>query len=277
MALRTIDISGRDKVKGPSSDQPELRYVPIAQLVIDESYQRAVERQGWKNIERIARNFDWSRFSPLMVSTREDGLLAVIDGQHRAHAAALCGIKDVPALVSNLSATEQASAFTWINGTVTALTPNQIFRAALAAFEPWAVQCNAVVESAGCRLMPFNKSSSDRAPGEVFPVGTVRRFVEAGNEQYLAAVLRGVKDSVMSDDVRYYNSYGLSALVPAAVNSGVTRSAVIADFLSKHDLSSTASKVHRLLEMPEHRGKGFQKLFAESVQVLMQAHVRGAI
>lgn len=205
-----------------------------------------------------------------MVAKRDDGMFAVIDGQHCAHAAALCGAVVVPALISELTSQQQASAFTCVNGTVSALTPNQTFKAALTAFEPWAVQCDAAVSRADCEQMTYNKSSHQKKPGEVFPITLVRRIVEAGNAQYLVAVLQGVMQSPVADDIRYYNQHGLSVLVPAAIQTGVTRPEIISAFLTDHDLSDTEARVFRVLEQPEYRGKSFSAIFSKNVMVLMK-------
>ena len=271
MALHRVSIDGLVPVAGDVGPEPVLEFVAIADLVIDDAYQRSIEKRGLANIQKIAANFDWAKFSPLMVSRRSDGRCAIIDGQHRAHAAALRGIERVPALVSQLHPEQEASAFAWINGNVTALTGNQIYKAALAAFEPWAVQCNAVVESAGCRLMTFQASAAQKRPGQVYAIGAIRNFVEAGHARYLAAVLAGVRQSSVSDNVAYYNAYGLRALVPAAVACGVTEARVIEAFLDAHNLEDTAQRVHRIREQPGFAGKSFKSLFADSVVTLMRA------
>ncbi|MFG6604655.1 MULTISPECIES: DUF6551 family protein [unclassified Sulfitobacter] len=277
MTIRAIDITGREAVEGgPLGETPRLEFLPISSLVIDTSYQREIEGRGWSNINRIAKSFDWAKFSPIVASTRPDGRFAVIDGQHRVHAAALRGIAEVPALVSDLDTQQQAAAFSWINGSVTAMTPNQLFRAALAAFEPWAVQCDAVVSRAGCKLMQFNKNAASKKPGEIFCVGLVRKFVEAGVANSLWTVLRGISQSKRRDNIQYYNQFGLGSLVPAAAKAGVTQPDVISDFLDRNDLDKTAMQVRRLMDLPEHRGKSFSSLFNQSVLVLLKQHT-GAI
>ncbi|WP_211299478.1 DUF6551 family protein [Pukyongiella litopenaei] len=275
MSLRKVDVSGLEPVSGGVKGAfPLLDFVDIDALVIDGSYQRGIERRGRKNIQKIASQFDWSKFSPLVVSRRPGGQFAIIDGQHRAHAAALRGVIEVPALIVELDAQQEAAAFSEINGTVTALTPNQIYKAALAGFESWAVECDAVVAKAGCRLMPYNKNAASKAPGEVFCVTLVRKYVEAGNAPYLFAVLAGIKASFVADQVSYYNSFGLSALVPAATMNGVRKPEVIAGFLDNHDLGDTERRVRSLQDLPEHRGTSFKLLFSQSVQVLMKAYAQ---
>ena len=84
MTLRSIDLTHLIPVNGAVGDAPEIQYVRVTDLVIDDSYQRAIEKRGKRNIQHIAEHFDWAKFSPLMVSSRDDGKFAIIDGQHRA-------------------------------------------------------------------------------------------------------------------------------------------------------------------------------------------------
>jgi hypothetical protein len=65
-----------------------LQWLALDRLVIDDAYQRPLLPGTWKSIEKIAANFQWSRFSPVLVAPIAGGLFAVIDGQHRVHAAA---------------------------------------------------------------------------------------------------------------------------------------------------------------------------------------------
>jgi hypothetical protein len=276
MALRKIDIGGMEAVKTKVTGSPEIAFVQISDIVVDERYQRSIERTGLSNIQKIARNFDWAKFSPVMLSRRADAQYAIIDGQHRTHAAALCGVTHVPAVVSDLSIEQEAAAFSWINGAVTALSPNQIFKAALAAFEPWAVQCDAAVSRADCRLMPFNVSAQKKLPGQVFCIGTVRKYVDQGHAATVSNVLEAVGNSAVSGQVPYYNSYGLTALVPAAIEAGVTRSEAVTGFLDEHDLERVARNVRRIMELPEHKGKTFKAMFSASVTVLMKQHMAKA-
>ncbi len=277
MTLKRIDISGFDPVGTEVAGQPEVAFIAIDDLVIDDRYQREIEKRGRANVRKIAANFDWAKFSPLMVARRENGKFAIIDGQHRAHAAALCGIGTVPAMVSDLSLEQEAAAFSWINGSVTALTANKIFKAALVAYEPWAVNCDAVVRRADCQLMTYNANAASKKPGQVFCIGAVRRYVEGGSSAQLAAVLQGVRESHAVDDVRYYAAFGLNSLVPAARAAGVTNASVIAEFLNDHSLDDVARRVARIKDLPEHRGTSFSALLASSVTVMLKAHVAGKI
>lgn len=273
MAMRKISVDGFEPVDRVVVGLPDLEFVRIADLVIDDRYQRQIETRGKKNVRKIADNFEWAKFSPLMVARRDGGRFAIIDGQHRAHAAALCGIKEVPALVSQMSISEEASSFSWINGSVTKLTANQIFKAALAAFEPWAVQCDAVVARAGCRLMPYNANAASKVGGQVFCIGLVRSIVEAGDAQHLAAVLEGTVNSDGGDDPRNFGAIMLGVLTSAAKSEGVTSGDAMADFLARVSMLGVEDSVRSLLRLPEHRGGSFNALFTKSVTVLLKDHL----
>jgi hypothetical protein len=117
---------------------PSLQWVNIADLVIDERYQRPMGPRNWAAVQKIANCFDWAQFSAVQVAPIIGGKFAVIDGQHRVHAAALCGFEQVPALVVLVPEGAQARAFVGMNASAIRLTPTQMYRAALSVREVWA-------------------------------------------------------------------------------------------------------------------------------------------
>ncbi|MEA2772249.1 MAG: hypothetical protein QOD93_5211 [Acetobacteraceae bacterium] len=80
-------------------------------------------RAGSVNIARIAEYFEWSKFSPVIVAPVEGGLFSIIDGQHRATAAALRGVPEVPCEIVHIDRTRQAEAFAAINDNTTKVPP----------------------------------------------------------------------------------------------------------------------------------------------------------
>ena len=180
-ALRAVDVSDRDPVTPASQPAPQLMWVEIADLVIDDRYQRPLNDGNWKVIRRIASEFRWSRFSPVLIAPVEGGKYAIIDGQHRAHAAALCRFEKIPAMVALVAPEEQALAFIEINTRQIRVGTHAVYRAALTAGEEWAVACHDAVKAAGCTLMTRNNiKQKDKLPGQVFCVGLIRRLVETG-------------------------------------------------------------------------------------------------
>lgn len=177
---RTIDLTGMQPVEPASQPAPQLMWIEIADLVIDDRYQRPLAEGNRAAIRRIAGDFHWSRFSPVLVAPVEGGKYALIDGQHRAHAAALCGYDRIPAMVALVAPEEQAIAFIEINTRQIKVRGVTIYRAALSAGEPWAIECRDRVEAAGCQLMTANWSQAKKKPGMVFCVDLIRRLIEAG-------------------------------------------------------------------------------------------------
>ena len=127
--IETID-NDRPHAVNPGAP-PMLDWIEIDKLVVDEDYQRELKKANWAAIRRIASCFRWSRFSPVFVAPVEGGKFAIIDGQHRTHAAAICGFKTVPCQIVQMSKDEQAASFAAVNGMVTKITSLQLFKAAL--------------------------------------------------------------------------------------------------------------------------------------------------
>lgn len=178
MRYRSIDVAHLTPVVPSPQPAPILQWVDVADLVVDDSYQRGLHAGSWAAIRKIAEGFDWSHFGALLVAPVEGGKFALIDGQHRAHAAAICGIASVPCIVSILPVSAQARAFAVVNSTATRVSPLQIYKAALASGEGWALACDRHVAAAGCRLMPNNISYKDRKLGQIFAVATIRAALD---------------------------------------------------------------------------------------------------
>ena len=115
-----------------------LAEVPVARLRIDPAYQRRTSDRSRATIKRIAETFDWRRFGAVVVAEIADGF-AVIDGQHRAIAAARRGVTHVPAVVVAGDVAAQADAFVGINSARTSVPTVDKFRARVAAGEADAI------------------------------------------------------------------------------------------------------------------------------------------
>lgn len=277
MSLRRVDIDEFGPVIAPVNDQPfGLEMVAIADLRIDETYQRPIEKRGRANVRKIAEAFDWALFLPCLVSRRPCGTLALIDGQHRVHAAALRGVSHVPAMVVACDVRAEARAFAKVNGQVTNLTPLHIYRAALAAREPWARKAHELVEAAGCRLMTSNRSARAKKAGEVYAVTLVRRQIEAGHAAHLSAVLGGLTGSCLAEEPEFFGGRWLKVLIDGARMAGLTSAPHMAAFLDATDLDRLEVSVRQIHKTPDYAGRSLQSLMADSVAVSIKAWARKA-
>ncbi|MDN5568188.1 MAG: ParB N-terminal domain-containing protein [Paracoccus sp. (in: a-proteobacteria)] len=173
---------------------PQILWVEVDNLVIDDRYQRPLNAGNRAAIRRIATTFRWSRFTPVIVAPIEGGRYALIDGQHRAHAAALCGITSIPAMVALVAPEEQAQAFIEINTRQIRVRTQSIYRAALTAGDDWAIRAQAAVSAAGCQLMTANFSTKHKKPGMVFAVDLIRRMIELKRDAAVTAGLAALMD-----------------------------------------------------------------------------------
>lgn len=204
--------------------EPRQEWLPVDNLVIDPEYQREVTNEGRRAIERIASRFEWSKFSPIVVSPVSLGRHAIIDGQHRATAAKLCGHASVPCYIIALDRAGQAASFAAINGSVTKITPWHVFKAALAAGEGWAVQANAVAAEAGCKLMTSNKSASDKLGGEIYGVNTMRDMIARYGADVVTAALKAYKLSIYGDlPVAWINTVLFAWVSAVAITPGAAK------------------------------------------------------
>lgn len=173
--MRAISTTGlRRPAKSPAGATPMLQWVAIQDLVVNPSYQRAISPKSRRNIVRIAENFRWSFFAPVVVAPVEGGRFAIIDGQHRTTAAALCGFASVPCQVVVAEEREQAAAFKAINSNTTPVSPVALFAAALAAGEAWAVELHHVCACADVELLRVRPKGGRLRPGQTLAVSALR-------------------------------------------------------------------------------------------------------
>lgn len=264
MTYREIECLPIDQVR-TDAIKPQIGWIKIADLRIDTRYQRDIERRGLKNIEAIARDFRWSRFTPVLCAPMVDGNFAVIDGQHRTHAALACGFTKVPALIVPMSEREQAEAFAWVNGAVTAITPIQIYKSALAAGLDWAIACDRVVADAGCRLMTSNASAPQKKAGQVFCVGLVKNLVAAGKGHVVTKVLRAIQAAGYCDPY-FYSAAILDPLCATVWDHKHLSAAELTQFLMANEITDIQRAVNRLRDQPAYFRQPFRKLFIASLR-----------
>jgi hypothetical protein len=158
--------------------KPELRWIPIRQLRIDEIFQRKILRRGELRILQIAQEFEWVKFKPVIVAPLPKDLFSIIDGQHGTTAAALRGIKEVPCQVVAADRRKQAEAFAAINGNVTAITPLQLHAARVAAGEPKALELAQACAEADVTICRYPVPANKMKVGETIAAGMLHGLLE---------------------------------------------------------------------------------------------------
>jgi hypothetical protein len=205
---------------------PQLTWLPIASLRIDPLYQRPITKQGQVNIGKIVAQFRWNRFAPIVVSPIAGGLYAVVDGQHRATAAATLGLETIPAQIILADVGEQAEAFAAINGTVTRVHGQALHKAAVAAGDRMACRIEAVAAAAGVKVLAYPVAELNQQPGETMAIGALREAIESYGDEVVVLALRSIRRD--PNDVRG----GLTAIIIRAVCSIVAT-------MKAHDASET--------------------------------------
>ena len=243
--FRAIDVVGQPALTPTDQAAPVLDWIRIDQLVVDDRYQRPLTRAGWQTIRRIAEDFRWTRFSPVLVAPLPGGLWAIIDGQHRTHAAAICGQEKVPCMSVHMDTAEQAQAFAGVNGTVTRITVHHVYKAALAAGEPWAERSHLAVDAAGCTLMTYNKTTAEKRCGEVFCIGLIRHLVTAGHGAAVTSVLRTLRRIDGDRRPPLYSDYILRPLMTAVASDPVFLRLDLAAILDRNDPFLVLDRVRR--------------------------------
>jgi hypothetical protein len=216
MSLRPISIDefAADIPRRPVEEcgpAPQLQWLDIALLVVDPGYQRDITAQGKRNVKRIAEQFDWRYFSPVIVAPIAGGRYAVVDGQHRATAAMLCGHAAVPCQVIMASPGEQAKAFTAVNGTVTRVHTLAMHKAAVAAGDEVAREVERVAKAGGAKILAYPVPELKQAPGQTMAIGALRDLIQEYGAEATILGLRSVTET--SNAVRG----GLTAPIVKAV------------------------------------------------------------
>lgn len=174
---------------------PMLQWLPIADLVVDESYQREMKGAGRKNVTAIAGAFRWIKFSPVVVSPVAGGKFAIIDGQHRTTAALLIGISHVPCQVVVADRARQAEAFAAINGQATRVGALHVFAAQVAAGEADALAVDEACKVAGVTIMRSPQSAQYLGKGETMAVGALKAIHQLYGRDTLVTALQCVTET----------------------------------------------------------------------------------
>lgn len=237
----------------------QLSWVPVADLVVDRAYQRDMTKESRRHVERIAAEFDWSLFSPVIVAPVAGGRYAIIDGQHRAAAALLVGEKSVPAMVVVADRARQAKSFAAVNGKVFKMTAQAVFRAALAAGDPSATLAHAIASECGVRVLGYPVAKPQRKPGDTLAAASIQKTLADHGEAPLRLALTAIMAS-QGDKRSLVHSLNVRALAMLFRNHPMPREIVTKAF-AHIDLSACAEEARR---------DGFQGMYADMRDAVMK-------
>lgn len=184
-----------DRVEPLAGYPPELEWVRVSDLVV-EGYQRTTdEKASQKLVRLIAAHWNWDRVGAIIVRpvlVNDATRFALIDGQHRAMAAAARGDIDVlpAAIIATEGAEDAARTFIGLNLNRSNLSAQAVFHAEVAAGNPSAFAINQAARSAGAVILRSAKPPNLCAPGEISAIATLRNIHIAKGRAGLAHALR---------------------------------------------------------------------------------------
>lgn len=183
--------------KGPGK-KPEMKWLPKDSFVVDYHYQRKIDsNRSQKVIEKISKNFLWSRFQPPTVTPGPRGKYLVIDGQHRIAGAVACThIQTIPCyVVFDLDRDAQAESFVAINTDRVRLHPLTIHYALVSMGDSSSMKIQEVCEEAGVAICRNPAQNGMTHPKETAAIGTIKSGIRIYGEANVIAALMIVADS----------------------------------------------------------------------------------
>lgn len=196
--------------------RPRVVWLDLGLLQVDRRYQREIGDAGNSHVNRIAREFNWNRYQPIVVSEGADGRYAVIDGQHRLEAAKKhplirelpCYIIDAPDVAA------QAAIFVSVNSRRLALTGLQKFWADVAAGSDHAVAVHEICSAAGLTILRSTPSSVI-PPRSVYAAFGLQRLVQRFGRSRVATAV-GLLAETHGGKANTFRAPTMAALVTIA-------------------------------------------------------------
>jgi len=193
MSVRPIlPISAPGLARAEVGKRPELRWISLDRLVVNERYQREISKRSINLIRRIVRDWSWDRVRPAVVVPMPDEKFEVLDGQHLAVGAATHGgIAEIPCLVVTPGSNEGlAAAFVGLNRDRVCMTPQQVFRAELEAGDPVCLAVRDGVLSGGGEILLRPPARGRFEIGQTVAVGALKAVARIKGRAGVARVVR---------------------------------------------------------------------------------------
>jgi hypothetical protein len=174
--------------------RPELTWLPVDRLSVDEIYQRSLETPAGKRlVKKIAAEFCWAAFQAILATPSGDDRWLVIDGQHRVMAARFIGLALVPAVVVHgIDARAQAVAFIDANRNRVAMSAQALFHAELCTGDVAAHTVKRLCDDSGIELLRYPLAAGKTPAGKSGAAPALRRILARRGEALTAAAIRAV-------------------------------------------------------------------------------------
>lgn len=175
---------------------PDMDWLPINKLIIDNSYQCSINsNMSARNIDKIANNFAWSKFSPLIVNDNGNNTYSVIDGQHRLEAVKqIKEINTVPCyIIPNQTVAQQASDFTEINTNRVCVNFFDLYKARKAALDPDVLRLEDFLQKHD--LVVSNNGASPTNPNIILGYSLFIKMLKNNREEDLAYAVSIIKEA----------------------------------------------------------------------------------
>ena len=228
----------------------DVAMVPVSDLVIDGDYQRDIRKTGLSVIRKIAADFSWGRFGCLIVCRHGKDSFKVIDGQHRAIAAASIGVKAVPCIVlkGNFEKSDEAANFIGINTARTALHSIDKFRAMVVAGDEVAVAADGALKSLGVSLVHNN--GNDLAHNETRAANAILNIARKHGAGILFSALELLMDA-FPGEANILNAFSMkfsAELILRCIEEGDDLNDVL-EALKQIDLASLSAEASSIVRM----------------------------
>lgn len=176
--IEALDLGIEPPTSAVLGITPELIWVAPTDLWVDPTYQRDTTMRSRKLLKKIVKQFSWSKMKPPIGTRAESGQIHLIDGQHTAIAAASCRIARIPVfLVAAGPVHERAQSFVAHNTDRTTVAPLAVYKALVAAKDPDALVCEAVLQKAGVTFRVLNQVVETKI-GDTGAFGAVQALVK---------------------------------------------------------------------------------------------------
>jgi hypothetical protein len=167
---------------------PNIQIVPLEGIIIDETYQRIPTAA---KVNRLVT--EWSPIAAgfLVLSIREDGTRACVDGGHRLTAMAKLGITAAPcAIYHGLSIKQEAKEFWRINTVRTGMHAMKAYQAMLLGGVPAAIVADHAVRAAGAHILKYIGTAS--SPQGLTCVTTIMDTIDVFGPELLTESIRAL-------------------------------------------------------------------------------------